>query len=123
IDDVRAEPFILLNDMHCLGEQVLTFCRDKGCQHISCWGAQLSTVQALIALGQGVSLLPAMAQQADRDPRRVYRRLAGEQPTRTIAAVWHRQRYHSMAAERFLSHLQELCRVTFAWENEKRVGP
>src|SRR5262245_1611199 len=108
MDDVRGERFILLNEMHCLGEQQLSFCREQDCQRIACWSTQLSTVQSLIALGQGVSLLPAMAQQADRSPRRVYRSLAGETPTRTIAAMWHGQRYHSLAAERFLDRLREV---------------
>lgn len=109
MDDVRGERFILLNEMHCLGEQILSFCREQECQRIACWSTQLSTVQSLIALGQGVSLLPALAQRADRSPRRVYRMLTGEKPTRTIVAVWHPQRYHSVAAERFLVRLRDLA--------------
>jgi len=108
MDEVRGERFILLNEMHCLGEQMLSFCRDQECQRIACWSTQLATVQSLIAMGQGVSLLPAMAQRADRSPRRVYRSLADETPTRTIAAMWHGQRYHSLAAERFLARLREV---------------
>jgi LysR family hydrogen peroxide-inducible transcriptional activator len=107
--DLRDERFILLNEMHCLGDQVLSFCREQGCQRIACWSTQLSTVQALIAMGQGVSLLPAMARRADRAHQRVYRALDDQQPTRTVAAVWHRHRYHSLAAERFLTRLRELA--------------
>ena len=29
LDDLRQEPFILLNEEHCLGEEVLTFCRSR----------------------------------------------------------------------------------------------
>jgi LysR family hydrogen peroxide-inducible transcriptional activator len=109
LDDLREERFILLNDMHCLGDQVLSFCRGKGCQpRIACRSAQIATIEALIAAGQGVSLLPAMARRADRSGRRVYLPLAGEQPTRTVAAVWHKQRYHTLAAERFLAALRLL---------------
>jgi DNA-binding transcriptional LysR family regulator len=109
MDDVRGERFILLNEMHCLGEQMLSFCREQECQRIACWSTQLSTVQSLIALGQGVSLLPALAQRSDRSPRRVYRMVTGDAPTRTIAAIWHPQRYHSVAAERFLAGLREMA--------------
>jgi LysR family hydrogen peroxide-inducible transcriptional activator len=110
LEDLREERFILLNEVHCLGEQVLSFCRANGCQpRIACRSAQISTVQSLIALGLGVSLLPALARRADRGSGRVYCTLAGAQPTRTVAAVWHRHRYHSAAAERFLDGLRRLA--------------
>src|SRR5438034_4185938 len=32
MDQVRGERFILLNEMHCLGEQMLSFCREQECQ-------------------------------------------------------------------------------------------
>jgi LysR family hydrogen peroxide-inducible transcriptional activator len=73
-------------------------------------------VQALIAMGQGVSLLPEMARQADRSAQRVYRPLADEHPERTVAVVWHRHRYHSAAAERFLTGLRELAA---AWSTQR----
>lgn len=107
LEDVREERFIVLDEMHCLGEQILSICRGEGCQRIACRSSQLSTVQTLIALGQGVSLLPAMAQGAERGSRVVYRPLHGAKLTRTVALIWHRQRYHSTAAERFRATLQE----------------
>ncbi|HYT93996.1 MAG TPA: LysR substrate-binding domain-containing protein, partial [Gemmataceae bacterium] len=108
VDDLHEERFILLSEMHCLGEQVLSFCRTNGCQpRIACRSAQIGTVQALIALGQGVSLLPAMARRAG-ERGIVYRALAGS-PARTLAVAWHRHRYHSLAAEQFLADLRALC--------------
>jgi LysR family hydrogen peroxide-inducible transcriptional activator len=107
--DVREERFIVLDEMHCLGEQILSLCREESCHRIACRGTQLFTVQTLIAMGQGISLLPEMARRADRGSRLVYRSLADDPPTRTIAAVWHRHRYHSTAAERFLARLRELA--------------
>lgn len=108
LDDLRAERIIILNEMHCLGAQVLSFCQETGCTRLTCRGAQLSTIQALIALGHGVSLLPAMAGEADRGSRRVYRELDGSGPKRTIGVAWNRHRYHSPAAEQFLARLREL---------------
>jgi LysR family hydrogen peroxide-inducible transcriptional activator len=108
IQELAAERFILLNEMHCLGDQILNFCRANECQpQIACRSAQIGTVQALIALGQGVSLLPDMARRADRSRTLVYRPLAREQPRRTIAVVWHRHHYHSPLAERFLAELRQ----------------
>jgi LysR family hydrogen peroxide-inducible transcriptional activator len=107
IGDLSAERFILLNEMHCLGEQVLSLCRAHDCQpKIACRSAQIATVQALIALGQGVSLLPDMACRADPGNQLVYRPMANEGSRRTIAAVWHRHSYHSPAAEYFLTGLR-----------------
>jgi LysR family hydrogen peroxide-inducible transcriptional activator len=109
LDDCAEERFILLNELHCLGEQVLSFCRAHGCQpRIACRSAQISTIQSLIAMNQGVSLLPAMARRADRDKRRVYRALDGGGPERTIAVIWRLHRYHSPTAERFLKGLREV---------------
>jgi LysR family hydrogen peroxide-inducible transcriptional activator len=113
MEDLREERFILLGEMHCLGEQVLSLCHAHGCQpQISCRSAQIATIQSMIALGQGVSLLPEMARRVDRSNRRIYRALAGEEPRRTIAVVWRRHRYHSLMAERFLATLRELAAVS-----------
>ena len=110
LEDCGAERFIVLDEMHCLGEQVLSFCKAHGCQPwIACRSAQIATIQSLIALNQGVSLLPAMAQRVDRDRRRVYRPLAGSSPRRTIGVIWRLHRYHSPAAERFLTRLRDLA--------------
>ena len=111
IEDLSAERFILLNEMHCLGEQTLSLCRAHECQpKIACRSAQIATVQALIALGQGVSLLPDMACRADQSKQLVYRTLANEKSRRTIAVVWHRHSYQSLAAECFLASLREWAR-------------
>lgn len=107
LDDVRSERFIVLDEMHCLGEQMLAICRQEGCHRISCRSSQLSTVQALIALGQGISLLPNMARAADHSRHIVYRPLATGRIERTVAAIWHRDRYHGAAAVQFLALLKD----------------
>jgi LysR family hydrogen peroxide-inducible transcriptional activator len=106
--DLAAERFILLHELHCLGEQVLSFCRAHDCHpQVACRSAQISTIQALISLGQGVSLLPRMACRADRSKTLVYRPLHQSQPHRTVAVIWHRHHYHSPLAERFLAELRQ----------------
>src|SRR5262245_14691238 len=88
LDELRHERFILLSEMHCLGEQVASFCRQRDfVPQVACRTAQLSTIQRLISLGMGVSLLPALARDVDRDSSRIYRELAGHAPSRTLAAV------------------------------------
>lgn len=108
VQDLVGERFILLNEMHCLGEQILNFCRANECQpHIACRSAQIATIQALIAQRQGVSLLPEMARRADRTQGLLYRPLTKDQPKRTLAVTWHRHHYHSPMAEQFLTELRQ----------------
>jgi LysR family hydrogen peroxide-inducible transcriptional activator len=104
---VSLERFVLLSETHCLGRQVVSFCKDQSCQPaISCRSAQLLTVQELVAAGNGVSLIPQMAVNADRSQQTKYRSLTGEKPTRTIAMIWRKNRYHGPAVERFIAALR-----------------
>lgn len=101
--DIGAEPFVLLAEAHCLSEQVAGFCQRKRFQPVVTERAsQLLTVQELVSLGHGVSLIPAMARFLDKSPRRVYRSLAGEPPTRTVAMAWRGQRFQTQAVKRFI---------------------
>lgn len=113
--DVSKEPFILLSETHCLGEQVLSFCKQQSCLPVvSCHSAQLLTVQELVAMGQGVSLVPKMAADVDHGKHRKYRSLSGTKPTRRIAMIWHKQRFESLLVRHFLDMLRE----TAAAKNE-----
>lgn len=106
--ELRAERFLLLTEMHCLGEQVLSYCRAHECQpHIACRSAQIATMQALIEQGLGISLLPEMATRSRAGQGIVYRRLAGQGPSRTVGVIWRKHRYHSVAADRFLDLLRK----------------
>jgi LysR family hydrogen peroxide-inducible transcriptional activator len=100
--DVRTYPFVLLDETHCLSDTVVSFCRQRSfepltVQHTS----QLATVEELVALGHGVSLIPEMARQVDTSARRVYRSLTEPQPRRQIVMVWNPYRFQSQLAERF----------------------
>ena len=107
--DVTREPFLLLDEMHCFGRQTLQLCADRDCvPAISCRTAQLLTVQEMVALGQGVSLVPEMATQLNRDRRCVYRLLTGPPIEREIAMIW-RPRYRPRRlVEALLEMLREM---------------
>jgi LysR family hydrogen peroxide-inducible transcriptional activator len=103
LEDVGGEPFILLDEIHCLGEHIVRFCTQNDCHPlVQCRSAQLLTVQELVALGQGVSLIPAMACDVDRGKRCRYRSLAGNKPARTLAMIWHKLRYRSPLVLQFI---------------------
>jgi LysR family transcriptional regulator, hydrogen peroxide-inducible genes activator len=101
--DVLDEPFILLDDVHCFGDQVLSLCRRGGAEpKVVCRGEQIATLLGMVAAGQGVSVVPEMAAVGDAHPGRVYRPMAKPAATRTLCAVWHKQRYRPPSLRAFV---------------------
>lgn len=101
--DIQGQPFVLLSETHCLGEQIVSFCRQEECSpSIRCRSAQLLTVQELVALRHGISLIPEMAAAADKTKRLKYRSLLGDKPSRTLAVIWHKQRFQTPLVREFL---------------------
>jgi LysR family hydrogen peroxide-inducible transcriptional activator len=102
--DVVDEAFILLADVHCFGDQVLSFCRRGGLEpRVVCRGEQIVTLLAMVAAGQGVSVVPEMAATADARKACVYRPLGKPTPSRTLCAVWHKQRYRPESLQAFVA--------------------
>ncbi len=103
VADLERERLIVMKEGHCLGDQVLGFCdRRHVTPRISFRSAQLETVQALVNAGWGISLIPAMAAQSDREDLPEYRSLQPPKPERKIVAVWPKQRPPGRAANEFL---------------------
>lgn len=112
LKELSAEKFILLNEAHCLTDTALAFCaRRHASPVVTARMHQLTTVLELVRLGQGVSLIPAMAAAADPSKHRVYRPIAGEKPTRTVAVGWSTRRYHSPLFGRFVEELRRSAGV------------
>ncbi len=105
--DVRPPPFVLLDEAHCLADSIVSFCRQRSFHPVTMERtSQLATVQELVALDHGVSMIPAMAKVLDASDRRIYRSLAGPKPTRSIAAVWNPYRFQSKLLQAFREHLR-----------------
>jgi LysR family hydrogen peroxide-inducible transcriptional activator len=105
---VDGFPFVMLNEAHCLSDNIATFCRQKSLQPVTVERtSQLTTVQELVALGHGVSIVPAMARRLDTSDRRVYRSFSGEKPRRTIALIWNAARYQSKAVKTMMAYLRQ----------------
>ena len=76
-------PFIAINEVHCLGEQIQSFCIQQSVDiDIVCQTSQLVTVQSCVALGLGISLVPQMLAARDRSGDIVYRMVTGVVPQR-----------------------------------------
>ncbi|MEZ6136899.1 MAG: LysR family transcriptional regulator [Pirellulaceae bacterium] len=96
LSDVEHYPFVLLDEAHCLSENITSYCRQRSVQPVAVERAsQLAMVQELVALGHGVSMIPEMAKRLDKTKRRIYRSLHGTRPNRTIAAVWNPYHFQS----------------------------
>ena len=107
LTQIRDERFILLSEMHCLGQQIADFCSVNACFQIGCRTTQLATVQSLIGLKQGISLLPRMACTALSGASVKFRPISGDQPTREVVAAWHRHRALSVTESAFLAQLKQ----------------
>jgi LysR family transcriptional regulator, hydrogen peroxide-inducible genes activator len=104
--DLEKEPFIVMKEGHCLGDQVLNFCDRRDLKPtINFRSAQLETIQALVRTGVGISLVPAMAARRERNDLPEYRSLPAPKPERKIVAVWPKQRPLGRAANEFLKQI------------------
>lgn len=89
--DLGGDHLLLLEDGHCLRDQALAICgslqphRARG----DYLATSLETLRQFVALGHGVTVLPALAVHATRtDERLVIRPFAGPPASRSIALVW-----------------------------------
>lgn len=100
---LKGERLIVMREGHCLGDQVLGFCEQRDTKTtVSFRSAQLETIQALVAAGLGLSLIPAMAARIKRPNALEYRSIQSPRPERKILAVWPKQRPLGRAASVFL---------------------
>lgn len=107
LSDVEPYPFVLLDEAHCLSDNIVSFCRQRSFQPVAVERtSQLTMVQELVSLSHGLSMIPAMARDVDQSQRRVYRSLSGKKPTRTIAVVWNPYRFQSRLIQAFRERLR-----------------
>lgn len=108
--DLEGEQLMVMKEGHCLGDQVLGFCDRRDVKpRISFRSSQLETIQALVASGLGISLIPAMASRSKRGYLPEYRSLQSPRPERKIVTAWPRQRPPGRAASEFLKMLTARC--------------
>jgi LysR family hydrogen peroxide-inducible transcriptional activator len=108
VKELDDYPFIALSEVHCLGEQVQSFCyREDLNVKIVCHTSQLSTVQNCVSMGLGVSLVPQVLALSDSSGKIVYRALSDAVPQRKIAAATHAERTQSFLAKRFIEIVRE----------------
>ena len=110
LKDIESSPFVILDEAHCLSDNILSFCWQRSFQPVVVGRTnQLAMVQELVSLAHGISMIPEMARRMDKAKSRVYRDLAGPTPTRKIAIIWDPYRFQSRLMIRFREMLGEYC--------------
>ncbi|HCO25232.1 MAG TPA: hyalin [Gimesia maris] len=108
LNDIKSYPFVLLDEAHCLSDNIVSFCRQCSFHPVAVeQTSQLAMVQELISLSHGISMIPQMARRLDKTDRRVYRSISGNKPTRKIAVVWNPYRFQSQLLLEFRKRLHE----------------
>lgn len=96
IEDLAAQPLLLLDEGHCLREQSLEFCTRIGKGESQSYRAtSLETLRHMVASGAGVTLMPQLAKAAGDGI--AYLPFTGADPHRQIALV-----FRSATARRLL---------------------
>ncbi len=91
IADLADETLFLLEDGHCLKDQVLEVCNQSGARgHTHFRGSSLETLRQMINAGTGATLMPALAVKTQllQSPSIRYIPFSEPRPFRTIALVW-----------------------------------
>lgn len=106
-DDLKGAPLLLLEEGHCLRDQALSFCARARPAELAWRATSLATLVQMVAAGQGVTLLPALAApiEAARAGLQL-REFAAPAPHRTIALVWRRHSPLAGALEKLAATLR-----------------
>ncbi|OGO93589.1 MAG: DNA-binding transcriptional regulator OxyR [Coxiella sp. RIFCSPHIGHO2_12_FULL_42_15] len=86
---IQEETLLLLEEGHCLREQALEACKFSGHYASDFRATSLETLRHIVALGSGVTLLPALAVKSSRAEKEiVIKSIAGNVPTREVGMLW-----------------------------------
>lgn len=110
IKELELFPFIALSEVHCLGEQVHSFCYQHNLNlNVVCHTTQLSTVQNCVALGLGISLVPRALALCDDSRQVLYSPVNDGKPERKIVAATRAGKTRSFLSNQFI----ELVRLNY----------
>ena len=87
--ELRGEELLLLDEGHCFREQALEACGTARVREGEFRATSLSTLVQMVAGGAGITLIPALAVDAEARRARLHvRALTGRAAHRTIAVIW-----------------------------------
>lgn len=100
--ELKAEHFLELHEMHCLAQQVRRLCTARGLRaEVALHGVQLQTIIGMVTAGLGVSLVPKMLADLERSPGCVFKPLTAPTPFRELNLIRNPSRHYSRTAAAF----------------------
>ncbi|SFI30358.1 DNA-binding transcriptional regulator, LysR family [Paenibacillus sp. UNC496MF] len=107
VDELRAEPFIVLKKGQGFRQIVLETCERAGFEpRVVFESTNIETVQSLVAAGMGITFVPKMLiRAAEGELAPAYLSFDAPKPTRTLVIASRKGRYLSRAAEAFIATL------------------
>ncbi|WP_308634460.1 LysR family transcriptional regulator [Paenibacillus silvisoli] len=108
VEQLRAEPFIVLKKGQGFRQNVMDICEKAGFEpHVVFESVNIETVQSLVAAGMGITFVPKMLMRDKADEKTpVYLRIAAPSPIRTLVIASRKGRYLSRAAEAFIDTMK-----------------
>jgi LysR family hydrogen peroxide-inducible transcriptional activator len=109
VADIMSEKLLLLDEGHCLRDQALDVCGMRQERREEVRATSLETLRQMVAMGLGLTLLPALAVDAGpRVSRKAVeiRPFRSPPPGRTIALVWRRRAPFPETFERLAATLK-----------------
>src|SRR4029077_10758243 len=102
LDDLKAQRFLLLHEMHCLSQQVNRLLEARRLRpEIALAGSQLSTIANMVAASIGVSIVPQMMVKHQATPGCISVPFAPPVPARGLNVLYTPLRFQSKAAAAF----------------------
>lgn len=109
-DDLDGSEMWLLAEGHCLRSQILRFCSLRNSQsvlkNVRFEAGNLETLQRLVDLGTGYTLIPWLAAEGHTSPAAVTREFKSPAPVRQVSLVWRRTQLKRRAIEALARTIQ-----------------
>ncbi len=114
-EDLAGETLLSLEAGHRLHDQVRQICEATGAELSLEYGAtSLDTIRQMVAMGLGISLLPALYIRSEVRPNTLVtaRPLLGPQPFRTVGMVWRKRAPRAAEYGELAQNLRAILRRT-----------
>jgi len=110
LEDIESEPFILLDDIHCLARQIESFCFDQRfVPKVLFQASQFATVKQLLQANYGVTILPQLAQDKANDGQIKYFKIENNHAFRQILLLKKTNDFTNQVTKDFIRMAREYC--------------
>ncbi|MDG4649578.1 LysR substrate-binding domain-containing protein [Roseibacterium sp. SDUM158017] len=114
-DRLSGERILTLETGHRLHDQVRRICEETGAEISLDYGAtSLDTIRQMVAMGLGISLLPALYVRSEVRPNQLVtaRPLEGPQPFRAVGMVWRARAARGAEYQELAQAIRRILRST-----------